>query len=40
VKKNEKGEDEEWITFQAGDDWALVHYVEWLSCIKPQRSGD
>ena len=40
VKKNDKGEDEEWITFQAGDDWALVHYVQWLACIRPARSGD
>ena len=40
VKKNDKGEDEEWITFQAGDDWALVHYVQWLACIPPSRPGD
>jgi hypothetical protein len=34
------GQDEEWIKIQAGDDWALVRYVMWLSCIPAPRPGD
>jgi len=40
VKKNEKGQDEEWINIRAGDDWALVRYVMWLSCMPPPRASD
>jgi cytochrome c oxidase cbb3-type subunit 2 len=40
--KNDKGEDVEQsaIDLQVGDDWALVHYVLWLSCIPIPRAGD
>jgi mono/diheme cytochrome c family protein len=40
VKKNEKGEDEEFIKVQPGDDWALVRYVQWLSCTPRVRQGN
>jgi cytochrome c oxidase cbb3-type subunit 2 len=40
VKKNDQGQDEEWIKIQPGDDWALVHYVMWLSCIPVPRAGE
>jgi cytochrome c oxidase cbb3-type subunit 2 len=40
VKKDEKGQDMEYVTFSPGDDWALVHYVMWLSCIPVPRAGD
>jgi cytochrome c oxidase cbb3-type subunit 2 len=38
-KKNAEGQDVEFITLQAGDDWALVHYVMWLSKIPLPRPG-
>ena len=38
--KNDKGEAEERIKFQPGDDWALVHYIMWLECIPLPRPGD
>ncbi len=40
VVKNDKGEDEEFLMVQPGDDWALVHYVMWLACIPQQRAGN
>ena len=39
-KTNEKGEVEEWIKLQPGDDWALVHYLQWLLCVPRERSGN
>ena len=39
-KPNDKGQTEEFIKFQAADDWALMHYVMWLECIPVPRSGD
>ena len=33
------GKDEEFVVVQPGDDWALVHYVMWISCIPQARPG-
>jgi hypothetical protein len=40
--KNDKGEEVEQsvLNLQVGDDWALVHYVMWLSCIPLPRAGE
>ena len=40
TEKNDKGQDEEYIVIQPGDDWALVHYVQWLMCLPRSRSGN
>jgi cytochrome c oxidase cbb3-type subunit I/II len=40
VKANPEGKDEEFIKVQPGDDWALVRYVQWLSCIPRVRQGN
>lgn len=31
--------DEEFLVMQPGDDWALVHYVMWISCTPQARPG-
>ncbi len=40
--KDDQGVETErsFLEFRVGDDWALVHYVMWLSCIPTQPSGD
>ena len=40
TQKNAKGEDEEGIYIQPGDDWALIHYVQWLMCVPRERTGN
>jgi len=40
TEKNDKGEEEEYIVIQPGDDWALVHYVQWLMCLPRARAGN
>jgi mono/diheme cytochrome c family protein len=40
VKKTPEGKDEEFIKVQPGDDWALVRYVQWLSCMPRVRAGN
>lgn len=39
TRNNDKGEPEEFLQLMPGDDWALVHYVQWLMCEPRQRVG-
>lgn len=39
-KPNDKGQVEEFIKLQAGDDWALIHYLQWLMCEPRDRAGN
>ena len=32
--------DEKKRKLQAGDDWALVHYLQWLMCEPRDRTGN
>jgi cbb3-type cytochrome c oxidase subunit II len=39
-EKTVDGKVEEWIKMQPGDDWALVHYLQWLMCVPRERTGN
>ena len=39
TRKDPNGKDEEYLTIQPGDDWALVHYFMWIANIPQPRPG-